>query len=142
MSKKLFYSFIFVTISLAVFLCGCQTNKPIDTDSKTEHSSSEQTSTTIAQEDIDLINKNAQYLSNSLNMQMDIAHLLAEAMCSVGVSEIDTITELGKDDKTYDIEIVDIKQDKYFLCLSPEGFLGLIFKDEFGGQPIYCKVDD
>ena len=73
---------------------------------------------------------------------MNVAHLLAEKMCSVGVDEIDTITEVKKDEKVWKIEVVDIQQNKYCINLSPEGYLGLIFKDKFGGQPIYCKVDD
>lgn len=131
-----------------MILCGCQMNKTINGLSEeptifdTEQNISEQTSNTIEQMDIDLINKNAQYLSNALNMQMNAALSLAKVMYSVGIDEIDTITEVKRDEKVWKIEIVDIQQAKYCINLSSEGYLGLIYKDKFGGQPIYYKLDD
>lgn len=95
----------------------------------------------ISEPDEELIEKLSNQLSSELDISYNALHHLASCLSSVNVTSIQKTSEIDKFDNLWKIKIVDEYTGDYLIVLDKNGYVNLIYKDSFDGEPIYYEYD-
>ena len=151
MKKTVFISF--TVLFLILSFVGCKndtnnhfaTNNSITNNYKIQGSENIENSTSenITTQNIDeeLIEKISNQLSSKLDISYNALHHMASCLCSVNATSIIAVSEIDTYDNIWKIKIVDEYTGDYLLVLDNHGYVNLIYKDSFEGEPIYYEYD-
>lgn len=142
MMKKYFHIIALILLFLILLLTGCHFLKTNDNKMGSDSSDSNITITEPMPKMNKIVVEDVLFIFEGMYDPEMKAKVFIDHLNYVGITDPSTIEISETDDRVIVVEILE-NDIKYYVTLSAEdGYIGVIYKDELGGEPIFYHTDD